>query len=151
MKTPSLLCLASAAMLVGAACAQQGAGDAATPAAQPEHARHWEPAIPPPVPGCAVETTIHAAWRNGKAAFSGIGTPKGREVALDIVNKLKGEFGNVHAAFVFGGRGFDPPDEQQLAEVKKFVGELEGMGVVVKSEGHDQPPRKAMDEFVTEL
>lgn len=147
MKTPSLLCLASAAMLVGAACAQQGAGDAATPAAQPEHARHWEPAIPAPVPGCAVETTIHAAWRNGKAAFSGIGTPKGREVALDIVNKLKGEFGNVHAAFVFGGRGFDPPDAQQLAEVKKFVGALEEMGVVVKSEGHDQPPRKAMDEF----
>ncbi len=108
-----------------------------------EHARFWMPeTVPSPAPGYRIETTIHSCWRNGKNTFSGIGTAAGRAMALDIVKKLKAEFGDISTAFVFA-----IPPEESPDNVKNFVRELQDMGVVVLSEGHDNPAQEDVEKY----
>ena len=107
----------------------------------PEYARCWMPkTVPAPVPGYRVETTIHACWRNKRNTFKGIGTPQGRAMALDIVKKLKKEYGDISVAFVFH-------KNMPQKELKSFVGELNKMNVVVLSEGHDNPSQDEVKKY----
>lgn len=104
------------------------------PTARSEQARFWMPkTVPSPVPGYRIETTIHSCWRSNDNEFPGINTPEGRAMALDITRKLKDEFGDLSVAVNFFGG-------VSLKDASEFVRAMNDMGVIVLSEGHDNPP-----------
>lgn len=92
------------------------------------------------IPGYRIETCIHNIWPRGDAEFGGLTHPQserhGLELALDISNRLKEEYGNVGItlAYIRGEAG------------QRFTAALESAGILPMSEGHNFPGDKYLDE-----